>query len=737
MKNQDIYSKKNIILKSIKTGRLATAFKQLKEFSEQQMTWEITDETIRLEESYRYMLDYAMRGVADPSRRQVYDNIVARMLHLLDKLERHALTYESPTLYYNTLRYINQSAKDSTGSLLKRYETLCHDYWSTGASLVPDSEASRENRRQRELTERNLFNLLWTSMPLSSEDYEQLSEMYRSDRFYSQFKQFVTSGILLGLLEYYDTRRILLLLDAYDTGDDQVAATAVIALMLSLYKYRDREVTPQVTARLRLLSDNTRWHNDLRDAFLELVRARDTERITRTMQEEVVPEMMKLRPEITKRFGNAESIDIDPETRSMDINPEWQEMLEKSGIADKMKKLFEIQLEGGDVFMSTFAHLKSFPFFNDISNWFLPFNTERSEVQDIPQELGDIVRVLENSTVFCNSDKYSFTLSLKGIPAIQREMLKNQLNAQIDGLLEIQNTSTEGLTKQRSSIMNRYVQDLYRFFKLFRRKGEFQGPFTSDLNLITIPVISKEFNDIESLTAIAEFYFKHQHYADALNLFKAIEDLSCPDIQLFEKMGYCYEREHDYEQALRYYEQAELLNAESIWTLRHIALCHRMSGNPSKALEYYRRIVDKEKNESIATSMAIGNCHLEMGEYDKAAKYYYKVNYLDEKTHRARRQLAWCLMMQREFDKAGKLYEEITGDNATADDYLNMGHLALVLADNNNALNYYKLCIAKGGYTLDDFSAKLQSDSEAFRHMGLDPDIMPLIVDAISYSSMG
>ena len=732
MKNQDIYSKKNNILSAINSGRLAIAFKKMRSFSEQQMTWEITDEIGRLEESYRYMLDYAMRGIADPSRQKVYAGIVASMNRLLDKLERHALTNESPTLYYNTLRYINQSLKDSVTSLIRKYDTLNNDYWNTGAHLMPDCPQSMENRRKRETLERDLFNLLWTAMPLTNEDYESLSAVFKSDRYYNRFKQFIISALLLGALEYYDPRRILLLIDAYEAGDDNIAPVAVIALAVTLYMYRDRTLDPQVIARLKLLSDNMTWHNDLRDAFLELVRARDTERITRTMQEEVVPEMMKLRPEITKRFTNPDNPNTD--ITDLDINPEWQEMLEKSGIAEKMKKLFEIQLEGGDVFMSTFAHLKSFPFFNDISNWFMPFHTERSEVALVPEELGDMVRVLENTPIFCNSDKYSFVLSLRNIPASQREMLKTQLNSQVDGLLEIQNSSIETGAKKRASVMNRYVQDLYRFFKLFRRKSEFKDPFILDLNLVTVPAISKEFNDIESLHTIAEFYFKHQYYADALSLFKAIESLSYPDIQLFEKMGYCYERDNDYTQALKYYEQAELLSADSLWTLRHIALCHRMLGNPKEALSYYKRIVEKENGESIATAMSIGNCYLEMGQFAKAAKYYYKVNYLDEKSQRGRRQLAWCLMMQREFEKARKLYDELLSSNPTADDYLNMGHLSLAMADDNNALNYYKLCIAQNGSTLDDFAEKLNNDVEAFSYMGLDPDIIPLIVDAISYT---
>lgn len=732
MKIQDIQSKKNSILQAIKQRRLSAAFRRLRSFSEQQMTWEITDEISRIEESYRYMLDYAMRGVSDPSRDSVYDKIVVSMLTLLDKLERHALSGESPTLYYNTLRYINQSARDSITTLVRKYdEQLSNGNVFPGTAVGGDYEY----RRRLESIERDLFNKLWTAMPLTNEDYETLCAILKSDRYYTRLKQFVLSGLLLGMLEFHDDRRLMLMIDAYESGNDAVASIAVITLLLSLYMYRDRMPDAKVAARLKLLEDSPAWHTDLRDAFLELVRARDTERITRTMRDEVVPEMLKLRPELKKRFddiaNNLEMIDEN------DINPEWQEMLEKSGIADKMKKLFEIQLEGGDVFMSTFSHMKSFPFFNELSNWFLPFHSERSEMQLVPAELADIIPILENSPIFCNSDKYSFILSLQGIPAPQREMMKGQLNTQVNGMMELQSASLDNRSKRRGGIMNRYVQDLYRFFKLFRRKGEFKDPFVTDLNMVTVPSISRHFNDVESLQAIAEFYFKHEYYHDSLNLFKAIEALSCPDIQLFQKIGYCYEKTLDYRKALDYYEQSELLDADSLWTMRHKALCHRMLGEPGKALECYRRMIDEKGDSSINTVMAMGDCLMELEDFEKASQQYYKINYLDGNNTRANRQLAWCQMMMRNLDKAKQLYDTILNGDVRAEDYLNMGHLSLAMADDNNALNFYKLYISQVGCTLDDFATKLTGESIAFRHMGLDEKIIPLIVDAISYSERG
>ena len=51
-------------------------------------------------------------------------------------------------------------------------------------------------------------------------------------------------------------------------------------------------------------------------------------------------------------------------------------MMERSGLAEKLKEMSEIQEEGGDVMMGTFEHLKTFPFFSEPANWFLPFDTD-------------------------------------------------------------------------------------------------------------------------------------------------------------------------------------------------------------------------------------------------------------------------------------------------------------------------------------------------------------------------
>ena len=82
--------------------------------------------------------------------------------------------------------------------------------------------------------------------------------------------------------------------------------------------------------------------------------------------------------------------------------------MKESGIDNKIKEISELQLEGADVLMGTFANLKSFPFFNKMSNWFIPFYNDNSNIATVfeDQETGDTFKnMFETSRFMCNSDK--------------------------------------------------------------------------------------------------------------------------------------------------------------------------------------------------------------------------------------------------------------------------------------------------------------------------------------------
>ena len=84
------------------------------------------------------------------------------------------------------------------------------------------------------------------------------------------------------------------------------------------------------------------------------------------MREEIIPEMLKNVSSMKNmRFGFEEN-----DEENNDMNPDWEDAFEKSGLGDKLREMNELQLEGADVYMSTFAALKNYPFFREVHNWF-------------------------------------------------------------------------------------------------------------------------------------------------------------------------------------------------------------------------------------------------------------------------------------------------------------------------------------------------------------------------------
>lgn len=733
MSRNNILSQRNRIVNFIEQKRLREAFVELKHISDGAMAWEISDEIMRLEESYKLMLGYATQGADDPSRASLYDSIVSDMLLLLDRVVRQRLSQDEASLYYNAIRTERFSSSKTIASLIDEYLTLA-DKLSIYNIIVSDenSQQSQNSLEEKERLEREIFNRIWITFPLKSNEEELIKDIFQSKKFTQQFQELVVSALLMGMNEYYDPRRLNLLFAAYQSEIQEVSVKALVAILLSFYKYGCRISDAKLLNYFASIKELPTWSSDVKTAYLEFVRTRDTERISRKMQDELIPQMLKLRPDIYKKINDSTAM-ID--MSSIEENPEWEEMLNKSGITDKIKELSQLQEEGSDVFMSTFSHLKTFPFFSDIANWFLPFSLEHSLVKrTLGTDISVIGDIIENAPFLCNSDKYSFLLSLGSIPQHQRQLMLSQFEQQREALGGASMAmASMTMPNQRKNLLNKYLQDLYRFFKLFRRKGEFNDPFANSINLVNVSLLSDDLDDVDTLTLVAEFYFRRKYYQEALDVYLSISEKIPPTAQIFQKIGYCYHQQGDIKNALINYEHAELLNADSAWTLRRIAACHKSLNNPQKALSYYERVASMNADD-LAVTMNIGHCHLELENYKEAIKNYYKVEFLDEKSTRAWRPLAWCLLLSGDFDQSSGYYSKILNDNPTAEDYLNMGHLALAQSNISKAIESYKLSIDNKCTNVDWLIDSLKKDEKYLTKIGVDISLMPFIVDALLYS---
>lgn len=764
MKKQLFSEIKDKIHSHVGRGRLREAFELSRTLSEGNMAWEISEALQETEQSYRRLLSYAVSGANDPGRDEMVAEIGERILTIVDRLDRLNTAREEPTLYYNTLRYRQTLPQETIASQLEAYRKACSevsllDLVASGTHSARYSTTTTE----REQLERDIFNLIWTAFPLSRADSEAIGATLLSGVLPEYAVSLFTWAIVMGGLEFYDPSRLILLADIYTAatanGTERVSAIALIGLLLVMHRWRNRRLSRQLTNRINALRELPSWKSDLRLAYMELVRTRDTDRISAKIRDEIVPEMMKLKPEFERKISNNLAM-ADPE--EMEENPEWQEMLDKSGLADKLKEMSEIQEEGGDIMMGTFSHLKQFPFFSKLPNWFIPFHSERSEFADRAGDSGmhDVASLFEQISFLCDSDKYSLLMSLTIAPAAQRDVVMKQLRAQSDHLDEIRAARLDLPADTRRSVITREIQNLYRFFRLFRRKGEFANPFEQGVNLVEVTPLVEDVRDPELLTLIAEFYFSHHYWPEALGVFEIVDELDGPSAQVFQKIGHCQMKLGRTSEALGSFEKADMMDSRSPWVITRLARSHALLGHHRSALDACRRL-EQLRPDRPATALAMGRAHLALEQYPEAVQAFFKAFYLDEKSPKALRPLAWSLLMDKQFDQARKYYRKILTDFILIpEDYLNMGHLSLATGNFPEAINFYRLSIASrdGGNNDSQASAAapdnetangtgenlspseafirdMRADIPALERLGISASLVPLIIDAILYES--
>lgn len=684
-------------------------------------SWRLRADLEAAEEDYSRIIDYALSGAPDPGREEQISAMVTRIYSILDMILRDSMAADHSSLYFSTVRTNRISRGETLPGLLEEYGKAAAGASAFALASMPASKAA-ERRRIVEDLEPRVFMRLWTTTPLSFDETSAVRAAMLSEDIPLHMKQLMVSAITLSLLEFFNESLLKFLLEfASPQFDAAVQVRATVGAVLVMARWPRRSDSKPVNSILASLREQGEWSADVEQVFMQLVRTADVEKIARTMREEIIPQMMKLSPEIEKHI---KEVGLDPS--EADINPEWEEKLNKSGLSDKLRKLSELQMEGGDLFYSAFSMLKSYHFFSHPANWFMPFNADRSDVIDALGHDDALGLLISDAPAMCDSDKYSFIFSLDRLPESQKQAVMGQIGAASMQMAEITGSELLPERVKRNGMITRYMQDLFRFFKLFRRHGEFTDPFASLVNPAAIPALRADFSGHDKIRLLGEFYFKHDHMDDALRLFRMLP----PDLTLHQKMGHALQRLGLLESALEEYERAEMLAPDSEWTLKRLAQINKALGRHRKALEYYERI-ERLNPDQLATALNMGHCFLQLNELHEALHSYYKAEMLDENSVKPLRPIAWCAFLSRDFDTAKKYYARIlSAETPTPADYLNLGHLSLALDDVREAMNYYNL-YADGNVAR--LATSLRDDTPLLARAGVDTGIIPLVLDAIRF----
>ncbi len=689
--------------------------------------------------TYQNMLKYSFEYQDDPEKVNVYNRLLRSLLMLSDEVKEDISYNYRMKQYYQQKdlirQYYNIDENESSQLVdLLTFEKEIEDILKDSKVTKEGSDDIENNKTRIE----NLFRFLWLSDKYHNTELELVSKIIENPGLPWYNKSLVVTAVTLSLLRYFDENKFIVLFNAIEKNEEQVWQRAFIGLIFAIMFYDNRlSFYPEMQNRLKLMQENDSFKRNLEMFAIQFTWQKESEKIAKRINEELMPDMLKMKSIIEEKL-DLDNI-VSPEGLR-EKNPDWEDYFKDSpGIYKKIEEIQNLQTEGADIFMGAFSMLKQFPFFNEISNWFVPFHEENATVKEISNELKDIqgfngiVKGLLGTYFLCNSDKYSFCYNMKFVLKTQNPGMMDMFKQELDAMNEVGEDGEKiNVNVKNKSIFTQYLQDLYRFYKLYPGKHEFEDVFGLNTSIHETSFM-KQFNDETKIVhKLAEFYFNQDYYDRALEIFLQLQKVEQTN-DLLEKIAYCYQHLGKLDEAISYYEKALLIDKNQKWKYHQLAYCYRKNTNYKGALKYYQ-MLEKEDEEDLILQADIGHVYLCMEDYENALKYYFKVEYLAPDNVKVRRPLAWCSFLTGKLDAAKKYFEKIINAGPNKNDLLNLGHVLWSSGDKKGAIANYKNAYSMSGKDSKWFERVMFEDAHHLEKNGIEKLDIFLMVD---YVKMG
>jgi tetratricopeptide (TPR) repeat protein len=699
------------------------------------------DLKVRLEDhiqTYLNMLKYSFELSDDPQKELVYNRLIKAIIGLADDVKEDIIRSGNLLRYYQLKTIPEAQSEQAIVEISRLMDTLTLPGEPEEGN--EESDAFRKAFESAEYREKinMLFQIIWHADKLKDTEITILKKLSRPGTIAWYDKCTLVSALTLSLMRHFDSIKIELLFNFYENGEMQIWQRALVGLVLGL-TFFDRRIQyyPEILSRLKALQGIRPADKSIEIIIIQFIKARETERITRKIQQDILPEMIRMKSKLEEKLDLENLLSS---TNPEEKNPEWETFFKESpDVYNKLEEFTNLQLEGADVFLGAFAMLKQFDFFEEFRNWFIPFYKENEYVSrtfsDVADgfNIGQFAEGIERSTFLCNSDKYSFCLNVRHMPAFQKSTVMELFNMELKAMNEMTRDDDLIHTDAKTQvIITQYFHDLYRFYKLHPLKNEFDDLFNLPVRIHEAAFFKLWIDDINMLRNIGEFYFEKNHYTDACMIFMQIVGKN-QNYELFEKIAYCHQQNGNYDEALEYYHRAELLDRNRLWLLTRLAWCYRKTGKNEKAVSYYHE-AEKLEPENLQVQAWLGHTFMDMENYADALKYYFKVEYLQPENHKVQRPVSWCSFMLGNMENARKYLEKSLGKETTKNDFLNLGHIYWCLHDRPKAIDNYRKSLQAAHMDHEWFARAFTDDSKYLTVHGIQQFDIPLMVDYILMS---
>ncbi len=615
-----------------------------------------------IRDSYRLMADYWRRGLKDGQINAVYDDLLRRTYCLFADV---SLTRAMSHDHFASSVHAKVQRVGGDGLLGDGLRNRLEEFVSDAAILSLEPEHSRMERQkelygQRQRYMNDVFDRIWTSGQWTDGIRMSLTETVVSPTVDTVDQQLIVSAVTIGAMNMFDANKLRMLADTYrQATDERVRQRALVGLALALNN-DGCGLFPEVKAMMiELLADATA-QKELAELQIQLFYCLNAENDTETIQRDIMPDLLKrnnmhLTPRGLEEKGDDSLRDIlDPEAADSDI-----EAVEAS-----FRRMADMQKAGADVYFGGFSQMKRFPFFDCMSNWFVPFYKEHPAVSAVysATDYKVVMRNVLDRMPFCDSDKYSFVMAFQMVVGRIPQEVKNLLNNE-ETSFAIEGGGDPN-AETAAYIRRSYLQDLYRFFRLFPSRGFFSG--LSWLSGNGTPTYLFFANQLfcgtslsQSVNDVASFLFKRKQFDEtAMLLANYAADIT--DYQYYMLCGGLAQRgvsgislsaKECFVKAL------EQRPGDTKAQAGYARACFR-DGDYATASAAYERLVETEP-DSRKYALGYCVCLTNTERYDEALTLLYKMDYEHAGDSDVNRIMARALMGKGNCQQALKIYEKL------------------------------------------------------------------------------
>ena len=709
MDSNSLYRTYRCAIGEIERHALKPAFDKIRSLLQNNEHWDLQQSLEDVERNYRYLLSYLIDGIEDKERNNIYNSIVISSFHLADDVYLFSEIKSSSRLYYERKRLLQRNGYPDIGRIVR--------------SLL-----SSKDELECEQFAANFFDACWLSNRLLVEERNSISSFFHHPDSKVYHRQLIISALMLGCLCHFDETKIRLLIEVSYDQTVEIRQRALVALMLLLLFYEKRILFYDTLMREISALCNESWFiQSARTITMQFILSQQTEKINDRFNKKFMEHINDIAPIIRNKLANNT---FSEEDLYNEKNPEWQKSLHSEEMNKLMQEVMDLQTEGADLFVSTFSRLKHYPFFNTLSNWFLPYYGTHSAIRVDDNGKDEVLKI---TSLLCDSDKYSLMIAMSQLDNHFFKMIRNQIVENTEVLKEQQESNfTFDPTRKATVYSALYIHDLYRFFKYHPRHLDFYDPFNYAMNFYFIKPLERYLGDTDSLSIFAEYYLRRDLYNEAIPLFTKLTQLQTSHADFFQKLGYCFQMTQQPELALEAYLKAEIILPNHIWTLKKIALCYRQLKQPEKALAYYKSIESLQPNNKNIL-LNIGHLLLETGQKEEALKYYFQVEFSDPNNRKVWRPIAWCSLISGKYEQAMRYYDLILNDNPTASDWLNAGHTQVVSGAIRKGVELYIKSVECS--SLEEFLTNFSEDIPTLLGLHLEELLLNALRDEVIYSA--